>query len=69
MKSLLSKCLFFALVVALVMSTGCGLLPAGESGAGKPAVEKQAIDTLAQFSIVSELATLETLEIFSEGFT
>jgi hypothetical protein len=70
MKPLLFKGVIFTLIVTLVMSTGCGLLSTEKSSSdGKAGAEKQAIDMLAQFSIVNELATLKTLEIFSEDFT
>jgi len=65
---LLLKSILFMLVLVLVASAGCDMLPVGDSGSEYSA-EKQAVDTLAEFSIVNELATLNLLEIFSDGFT
>jgi len=71
MKSLWAKGLLAVLVIALIASTGCITIVVEEKGGDKGAVstEKEAIDTLAEFGIVNQLAVLGVLEMFSDDFS
>ncbi len=57
----------FFLVLLLLANTGCGDITGDKTS--QVTAEKQAVDILAEFTIVNQLGTLQLLEIFSEGFT